>query len=122
MSFSQVIVRATFVIALINLLSKVLGFIRDMVIAHQFGATGETDAYLVAYTIPYILMNILALALATVVVPVFSEYQSKGRRQEAWNLFNKITTITIIIFFVLAVCGMAFASVLVKLIAPGLSG
>lgn len=122
MSFSKVVVQAAIVIAVINLLSKILGFVRDMVIAHQFGATGQTDAYLVGYTIPYILMNVLALALATVVVPIFSEYKAKGKTQEAWNLFNTVTTFTIIVFLFLAILGSVFVSVLVKIIAPGLTG
>lgn len=121
MSVGQVIVKATIGIALINLASKFLGFIRDMVIAHQFGATGYTDAYLVGYTIPFIMMNILALALATVVVPIFSEYESRGARQQAWQLFNTVTTLTAGVFLALIIIGMFSTPLLVKIIAPGLS-
>ena len=117
----RAIARATVVIAVINLTSKLLGFIRDMVIAREFGATGATDAYLVAYTVPYVLMNILAIALATVVVPIFSEYQSKGQRQEAWRLFATVTNLTALAFAVLSGIGMLGAPFLVKIIAPGLS-
>lgn len=122
MSAGRMIAKATMVIAVINLLSRLLGFIRETVIARQFGATGATDAYLVAYTIPSVLMSILALALATVVIPVFSEYQSKGKRQEAWQLFNVVTNLTAVVFIVITVVGMLGAPYLVKIIAPGLKG
>lgn len=122
MSAGKVIARATLVIAAINLISRLLGFIREMVIARQFGATGAVDAYLVAYTIPSVLMSVLALALATVVVPVFTEYQSKGKRKEAWQLFNIVTNLTAVVFIVIAVIGIFQAPLLVKIIAPKLKG
>lgn len=121
MSTGNIIARAAIVILVINLTSKVLGFFRDMVIAHQFGATGATDAYLVAYTIPYVFMNILALALATVVVPVFSEYESQGRREEAWKLFATVTNLTALAFAIFVVIGLVGAPWLVKIIGPGLA-
>lgn len=122
MSAGRTIAKATLVIAVINLISRLLGFIRETVIARQFGATGATDAYLVAYTIPSVLMSILALALATVVVPVFSEYQAKGQRQQAWQLFNIVTNLTALVFIAITVVGMLWAPYLVKIIAPGLKG
>ncbi|MEG6615150.1 murein biosynthesis integral membrane protein MurJ [Peptococcaceae bacterium 1198_IL3148] len=121
MSTGKIIARAAIVILVINLTSKILGFFRDMVIAYQFGATGATDAYLVAYTIPYVLMNILALALSTVVVPVFSEYESQGRRDEAWKLFSTVTNLTALAFAVLVAMGLLGTPWLVKIIGPGLA-
>ncbi|MTI80555.1 MAG: murein biosynthesis integral membrane protein MurJ [Firmicutes bacterium] len=120
MSAGSVIARATVVIAVINLLSRVLGFIREAVIAQQFGATGVTDAFYVAYTIPYVLQAILGMALATVVVPIFSEYVSRGQRKEAWDLFGTVTNLTAIAFTVLTILGIFATPVLVKLLAPGL--
>lgn len=122
MSVGKIIVRAAIVIAVINLSSKILGFVRDMVIAREFGATGATDAYLVAYTIPYVLMNILAIALATVVVPIFSEYDAKGQRKEAWKMFGTVTNLTALTFGLFAVVGMVATPIMVKIIAPGLTG
>ncbi|MBO8137681.1 MAG: murein biosynthesis integral membrane protein MurJ [Desulfotomaculum sp.] len=121
MSAGSVIARATLVIALINLLSRLLGFIRETVIAQQFGATGVTDAYLVAYTIPYVLQSVLGMALATVVVPIFSEYEARGQRREAWQLFGTVTNLTGLAFIVLTSIGIFGAPVLVKILAPGLN-
>src|SRR5947207_13420682 len=58
-----------------TLASRVLGFVRDMVVALAFGAGPVTDAFFVAFRIPNILRRLLAEgALSTAVVPVFSEY------------------------------------------------
>ncbi|MBM7853683.1 putative peptidoglycan lipid II flippase [Desulfohalotomaculum tongense] len=120
MSAGKVIARATVVIAVINLVSRLLGFVREMVIAEQFGATGVTDAYLVAYTIPYVLMSVLGMALATVVVPIFSEYESRGQRKEAWQLFGTVTNLTALIFIIITIIGIFSTPLLVKLLAPGI--
>jgi hypothetical protein len=68
MSRSNTIARATAVIAVFTLLSKVLGFIREMALACVFGASAATDAYLVAYTVPNVVFAVLGGAL-TVTYP-----------------------------------------------------
>src|SRR5919109_552891 len=58
-----------------TLASRVLGFVRDMIVALAFGAGPVTDAFFVAYRIPNILRRLLAEgAQSTAVVPVFTEY------------------------------------------------
>ncbi|ABO51600.1 integral membrane protein MviN [Desulforamulus reducens MI-1] len=121
MSTGKMIARATLVVAVINLLSRILGFVREQVIAYMFGATNVTDAYVVAFNIPNAVFAIVIGALATVVVPVFSEYVAKGQREEAWRLFNTVITMVIIIFTIVTVVGIFAAPLLVKLTAPGLS-
>ncbi|OAT85778.1 murein biosynthesis integral membrane protein MurJ [Desulfotomaculum copahuensis] len=121
MSTGKVIARATVVLAILNLLSKFLGIVRDQAVAYMFGATGITDAYLVAFNIPYTFFYIAIGALATVVVPVFTEYSAKGKRDEAWSLFNTVITILMIIFLLVTIVGILFAPFLVKITAPGLN-
>ena len=121
MSTGKMIARATLVVAVINLLSRILGFVREQVIAYMFGATNVTDAYVVAFNIPNAVFAIVIGALATVVVPVFSEYAAKGQKDEAWRLFNTVITMVIIIFTVVTVVGIFAAPLLVKLTAPGLN-
>lgn len=121
MSTGKVIARATVVLAVLTLLSKILGIIRDQAVAYMFGATGTTDAYLVAFNIPYTFFYIVIGALATVVVPVFTEYSASGRKDEAWRLFSTVITILVLIFLFVTVLGIIFAPFLVKITAPGLN-
>src|SRR5688500_11854045 len=72
------VVRALGSIGTATLASRILGFVRDMVVARAFGAGPLTDAFFVAYRIPNILRRLLAEgALSTAVVPIFSEYLVK---------------------------------------------
>src|SRR5438093_12969096 len=70
-----------------TLASRVLGFVRDMVVALAFGAGPVTDAFFVAYRIPNILRRLLAEgALSTAVIPVFTEYATVHSRAELHRL------------------------------------
>ena len=69
---SKNIAKATGLILVINMIVKLSGLLRETAIANSFGATGVTDAYLVAYTLPYFLQSVLGSALVTVVVPILT--------------------------------------------------
>src|SRR5437763_15495957 len=70
-----------------TLASRVLGFVRDMVVALAFGAGPVTDAFFVAYRIPNVLRRLLAEgALSTAVIPVFTEYAAVRSREELHRL------------------------------------
>lgn len=118
----RMLFQATIVIALFNLLSRVLGLGREVVIAHMFGATAVTDAYLVAFTLPFLFFAILSQALATVVIPVFTEYKTRGQHLEAWKLSSNLINLLFVALTLLTLLGVLAAPLLVTVIAPGLSG
>src|SRR5689334_6852179 len=69
------ILSATILVMAGVLLSRVLGLVRDRVIAHQFGQGTQTDIYNAAFTIPDLINNVIAGgALASAFIPVFTEY------------------------------------------------
>lgn len=115
------IARAAIILVIFNILSKLTALIREMVTARQFGATAETDAFFVAFTIPSVLFYLFTGALATVVVPVFSEYAAAGRERDAWKLFGTLFNVLLFLLGLGTVLGLAAAPLLVKIIAPGLS-
>lgn len=76
------------------MLSRVLGIVRDSIMAAQFGRNAMTDAYSLAFMIPDLLFFLIAGgALSSAFIPVFSEYLHTGRREEAWKVFNSVATI-----------------------------
>src|SRR5437879_13210961 len=80
-STERQVVRALGSIGSATLVSRVVGFVRDIVVALVFGAGPVTDAFFVAFRIPNILRRLLAEgALSTAMIPVFSEYRSEERR------------------------------------------
>ncbi len=112
------ILRATTVVLVMNLLAKILGFGREMVIARVFGANMYTDAYLVAYTLPYFLQTILGFALVTVTVPLLTKYLLDDNKTEAFQVSNYFINIVIIVMTGFALLGVVLAPYLVKITAP----
>ncbi|MBO8127746.1 MAG: murein biosynthesis integral membrane protein MurJ [Peptococcaceae bacterium] len=115
----RTIARATIVVMVMSLLSRLLGLGRETAIAHQFGATGATDAYLVAYTIPNIFYAVAGLALATVIVPVFTGYITNNRREEAWRLCSLVMNALVAVTAAAAVLGMFGAPLIAGVLGQG---
>lgn len=79
----QTVARATAVVMVVTVLSKLLGFGREASLAAVFGATRVTDAYLVAMVIPGLLFGAVMTTITTVGIPVFSEYlHQEGEAQK----------------------------------------
>jgi putative peptidoglycan lipid II flippase len=116
------VARAAGVVGLATMLSRVFGFVRDVVIAAFFGAGIATDAFFVAFRIPNMLRRLLAEGSLTVsFVPVFTEYLKKKTREEAFELANVAFTVLSIILVVVSLLGVLFAPLIVTVMAPGFS-
>ncbi len=120
MSTNKSIVKSASVIAVSTVASRILGFIRDIIIARFFG-TGETaQAFVVAFRIPNLLRDLVGEgATNSAAVPVFSEYLVKKKREEFWQLVNVILNLLLVGLSLLTILGICFAPLIVRLIAPG---
>jgi len=116
---SRGLARAAAVIMVMTLLSRLLGLVRDASIAAIFGATGITDAYLVAYTIPFTVQTVLGIGFVTVIVPVITSYLVRNERDEAWRVAGAVLTWTGVVLAGIALLGVMAAPMLVGIIAPG---
>lgn len=106
-------------VALAAVLSRVLGFFREMAIAYRFGATMETDAYLVAILLPTILFYAFSDALKNTFITVFTSFK---KEENAASFVNTLALYLAAILFVLVVLAVIFAPGLVFLLAPGFKG
>jgi putative peptidoglycan lipid II flippase len=105
------------------LLSRVLGLVRDAIIAGKFGGTDLTDAYRMAFSVPDLLFFLIAGgALSSAFIPVFSEYLHTDREDDAWHVFSVVATVMSIVTIVFIALAMIFAEPLVRLTGPGLAG
>ncbi|TDA68692.1 MAG: murein biosynthesis integral membrane protein MurJ [Clostridia bacterium] len=111
--------RAAGAVFIVNLASRALGFVRDMVIASAYGATPATDAFMVAYTLPYLLQSVLGMAFITVMVPVVTASLAQDREQEAWYLASGIFNRVALLLVAVTAAGIAFTPQLISLMAPG---
>lgn len=106
-----------------TLISRVLGYVKDMVLAGYFGATGLSDTFFVAFRIPNLLRELFAEgSMSAAFIPVLTEYQTRYGDQEARRLVR--IAFTALLFFAGLICllGIIFAPEIVALIAPGFSG
>lgn len=114
--------RSAGVIAVGNMASRVLGLVRETVIAYYFGATGWVSAFQAASTIPTMVYDLLIGGmLSAALVPVFSDYARPERRRELGAAFGAVVTL-----FGLLVAGMALlvevaAVPVARLVAGGFS-
>ena len=114
--------KAATIVMILTLVSKIIGFLRDILIASTFGATYRTDAYNIALTISDIVFALFSLAIMTTFIPLLSEtYKNKGKK-DMFNFANNIMNILVIILTALSLLGFAFAPQLVSVIAPKFSG
>jgi putative peptidoglycan lipid II flippase len=119
-SSEQQVVGALGAIGAATLASRILGFVRDMVVALVFGAGPVTDAFFVAFRIPNILRRLLAEgALSTAVIPVFTEYAVNRPRDALIRMLRAVLTGALLVLGVTTVAGIGAAPWLVAVIAPG---
>ncbi|MDA3792321.1 MAG: murein biosynthesis integral membrane protein MurJ [Elusimicrobia bacterium] len=103
-----------------TMISRIFGFVRDMVIANFFGATMAADAFFVAYKIPNLLRRLLGEgALSTSFIPVYTEYLTHKGEDEAKKLVQVTFGAFTILFVILTVLGIIFAPQIVSVIAFG---
>lgn len=114
------VVKAAGVIGLATLSSRILGFVRDMVLARLFGATPAADAFFVAFRIPSLLRELFAEgSMSAAFIPVFTEYRTTRTKQEAWELASAVFTTLLTIVTLVTLAGILAAPWLVQFIAPG---
>jgi len=114
------VARAAGTIGLFTLLSRVLGFVRDMVVARTFGATLAADAFFVAFRIPNLFRELLAEGtMSAAFVPVFTEKLTRGTKQQARDLAARVFTLLLVAVVAVACLGAAAAPLVVRVMAPG---
>jgi len=114
------IARAAGVMSAATFVSRVLGFVKDMILARLFGASGVSDTFFVAFRIPNLLRELFAEgSMSSAFIPVLTRVQAADGEAVAARLVR--TTFTFLLLAVGAICllGVLFAPQIVALIAPG---
>jgi len=117
------VAKAAGVIGIFTLLSRIFGFIRDMVVAWFFGAGMLTDAFFVAFRIPNMLRRLLAEgSLSMAFVPVFTEYLTKKGQTEAFSMAKSTIRVLSVVLVFISIIGIIAAPGIVRIMAPGFVG
>ncbi len=114
------LLRALATVSSLTLVSRILGYLRDFIIARAFGASLATDAFFVAFRIPNLLRRLFAEgAFSQAFVPVLAEHKNKGSPEEVRSLIDGVATLLLVALVVVAALGMAAAPIIVYISAPG---
>jgi putative peptidoglycan lipid II flippase len=115
------IFRSSLILATFFAIDKVLGFIRQLFVARQFGLTYEIDVFNAANNIPDLLSLLISGgALGVALIPVLSEYLEKQGRQQAWLLFSRIVNLAFLVTAAISALIILMAGPLVRyVIVPG---
>lgn len=119
-SHHRVDTRAAGVVALAVMCSRILGLIREQVFAALFGGGRVMDAFTIAFRVPNFLRDMFAEgALSTAFVTTFSKTIATQGEQSAWQLANKIATLTTIVLSAICLAGIVLAPYIIAITAPG---
>jgi putative peptidoglycan lipid II flippase len=116
------LLKALAAISSMTFISRILGFLRDIIIARSFGAGMESDAFFVAFRIPNLLRRLFAEgAFSQAFVPILAEYKNTRTPEDTRALIDHITLLLGITLFIVTVIGIVAAPLVIYASAPGFS-
>jgi putative peptidoglycan lipid II flippase len=114
--------KAALLIMVITIISKVLGFGREIVLAYFYGASSVSDVYLIALTIPGVIFAFIGTGIATGYIPMYSKIKAEEGIENANKYTNNLVNIVLILCSSLVILGLIFTEELVKIFALGFEG
>ena len=114
--------QTAFFMAILTLISKLLGFIREMVLAGFYGTSYVTDAYVLATNIPNMIFAGIFAAIATAYMPLLSDKIEKSGQQEANRFTSQIINIMLVVSAISSLLGILFSDQIVMIFASGFEG
>jgi putative peptidoglycan lipid II flippase len=119
MSTATKVAKAAGIIMVAMILSRIIGYVRDVVIYSTFSLNSFTDAYSAAFSIPDFLYNILVGgAMSSAFIPVFSSYIAAENEEEGWRVASTIFNIVIILMLGGITIGIIFSPALIRILVP----
>lgn len=114
------LLRALASVSAMTLLSRILGFVRDLVIARAFGAGAMTDAFFVAFKLPNLLRRLFAEgAFSQAFVPILAEYKNRRGEEATRQLVGRVATVLFVAVACVTALGVIGAPLIVLVSAPG---
>lgn len=114
--------KAALWIMIATMLSKVLGFAREVVLANFYGTGQYADVFLLTLNIPGLIIAVVGSAIATTYIPLYFEAKEKKGDKEALKFTNNILNICAVITVLIAILGLIFTEQFVRVFAGGFEG
>lgn len=107
------------ILILLSLLSKTLGFVRELFLAYYYGASNISDAYLISSTIPILIFGVIGAGIATGYIPIYNKITSQQNTEKALEFTNKLIISMIMLSTIVVIVGLCFTDEVIKLFASG---
>ncbi|SMC07311.1 putative peptidoglycan lipid II flippase [Sulfobacillus thermosulfidooxidans DSM 9293] len=107
------------IIFVATLISRLTGFLREVVMAAYFGTSALNDAWLMASVLPNLLFSTMNGAISVTVVPLMTQADAQLSKRSVQNFINEVFTAIVLVSTILIVFGEIFAPELMRLVAPG---
>lgn len=122
MGKKNTLAKSAAMISIMTLISKFLGFLREVEIATKFGSGMETDTYFVAMTATVIIVGTLGSAVNTTLIPIFAEIEERYGRKGKLNYLNNIINLVLLVTITIMVLGFFGSPIIIKVLAKGFKG
>jgi putative peptidoglycan lipid II flippase len=114
------LLKNTLLVGFLTLLSRIVGYVRDIVIAYSLGATALNDAFIAALRLPNMFRSIFGEgAFNTAFIPIFSKILAKKGKEEAILFARTVQTILLICLLIFSICMMFLMPYIVGILTPG---
>ena len=121
-SINDKAVKSVWIIIIFGIASKILGFIKETLIASEIGCCFRTDAYFVAFAGATLLAEILGEGISTSMVPVLLKIEAKEGKEKKIDYVNNLLHITILASLILLVLGWFLSPAIINIMAKGFKG
>ncbi|MGL5651799.1 MAG: murein biosynthesis integral membrane protein MurJ [Paraclostridium sp.] len=105
-----------------TLIAKILGFGRELALASAYGASGTSDAFLVAMNIPAVIFSAIGTSLGTAFIPLYCDLEAKQGKKASLRFSNNVLNIVVLLCLITSLLGVVFTEPIVKLFAVGFKG
>jgi putative peptidoglycan lipid II flippase len=114
--------KAALLVMITTILSKILGFGREIVLSYTYGASAITDAYLISQTIPAVIFGFIGAGIATGFIPMYSRVLNEQGQLGANGYTNNLSNAVLLLSSIIVAVVLLFTQPIVKLFASGFTG
>lgn len=114
--------KTALILMIVTILSKIVGFAREVTLSYFYGASDISDAYLISLTIPSVIFSFIGTGISTGYIPMYSKIENDAGEEEAVKFTNNLINTVIVSCIIITVFGALFAEQLVKVFASGFEG
>lgn len=114
--------KTAILLMVLTIVSKIMGFVREIGLSYFYGATNISDAYLISVTIPTVIFALIGAGISTGYIPMFSSIETEYGEKEAKRYTNNLINIILLFCTFIVAFVLIFTEPVVKLFASGFTG